>query len=147
MKINKLAGSVIVVLCSGLAFAQASPAVVRSLRVNSIEAATPQGQPYGIGSLQQVVCMQRYGSFMHQALAVSEFQVSAEVVFNGEPISLHPTGIASGQFMSDGARNPQTGLQLLNLNVKAGNWVVHAVYPSDPSDVIGHSYSCVLIAS
>lgn len=146
MKIKNLACLATVILCSGTAFAQASPAVVRSLRVNSAEAITLQGQPYGIGSLEQAVCTQRYSSFFGQVIAVSDFQVSAEAVFAGQPISLYPTGF-SGKFISDGARNEQTGLQVLNLSVAGGNWVVHAIYPSDPSDVVGHSYACMLIAS
>ncbi len=148
MKIKGLVAMIILgLLSSSVVFADASPVVVRTLRVNSIEAATPQGQFYGSSSPQQVVCSQRYGSYLHAAVPTSEFQVGAELVLAGEPVSLHPTGMGSGQFMSDGAQNEQTGLQMLNLDVQGGSWVMHAIYPSDPSNVVGHSYTCVLVAS
>lgn len=147
MKIKGLVALMMASLLSGSVLADVSPVVVRTLHINSIEAATPQGQLYGIGSLQQAVCSQKYGSYLGDFVPTSEFQVGAEVTLAGEPVSLHPTGMGLGQFMSDGAKNEQTGLQMLNLDVQGGSWVMHAIYPSDSSNVVGHSYSCILVAN
>lgn len=150
MKIKGLALFTSITLFSALGLAGTPVNLVRTLNVKAIVAASPEGFILGSkAKAENNECLKRYGRGQQyqigEPIAVSDYQLGAVVGLPSGSVNLHPS-LGDDFFISDGAANSQTGLQLVNLVTQGSAWKVQAVYPSDPSDVAGHSYTCVMIA-